>query len=45
MLMNEGKLIYREDIAEGLENAPSTLLRIFSGKNRGKQLLKLADPE
>ena len=43
--INEGKLIYREDIVEGLENAPSTLLRLFSGKNRGKQLLKLADPE
>ena len=40
----EEELIYREDIAEGLENAPSTLLRL-SGKNRGKQLLKLADPE
>ena len=43
--INEGKLIYREDIVEGLENAPSALLRLFSGKNRGKQLLKLADPE
>ncbi len=36
--INEGKLIYREDIEEGLENAPTTLLRLFSGKNRGKQL-------
>ena len=43
--IKEGKLIYREDIVEGLENAPSTLSRLFSGKNVGKQLLKLADPE
>ena len=43
--IKEGKLAYREDIAEGLENAPDTLSRLFSGKNLGKQLLKLADPE
>jgi NADPH-dependent curcumin reductase CurA len=43
--IKEGKLVYREDIEEGLENAPDTLSRLFSGKNLGKQLLKLADPE
>ena len=40
----EGKLAYEEDIQIGLENAPKTLLRLFEGKNLGKQLLKLADP-
>ena len=40
----EGKLVYEEDIQVGLENAPQTLLRLFEGKNLGKQLLKLADP-
>ena len=40
----EGKLHHEEDIQEGLENAPATLLRLFEGRNRGKQLLKIADP-
>jgi NADPH-dependent curcumin reductase CurA len=29
---------------EGFENIPATLRRLFEGKNRGKQLLKIADP-
>jgi NADPH-dependent curcumin reductase CurA len=42
--VEEGKIQHQEDIQEGLENAPQTLLRLFEGKNRGKQLLKIADP-
>jgi NADPH-dependent curcumin reductase CurA len=42
--VREGKIRHQEDIQEGLENAPATLLRLFEGKNRGKQLLKIADP-
>ena len=38
----DGKLVPREDIAEGLENFPDTLLRLFSGENTGKLVLKLA---
>jgi NADPH-dependent curcumin reductase CurA len=38
----DGKLVSREDIAEGLENFPDTLLRLFSGENTGKLVLKLA---
>ena len=38
-----GKLTAREDVAEGLENFPDTLLRLFRGENTGKLLLKLAD--
>jgi NADPH-dependent curcumin reductase CurA len=34
-------LRYQEDIQEGFENAPETLKRLFVGKNRGKQMLKL----
>jgi NADPH-dependent curcumin reductase len=37
----EGKLVSREDIAEGLENFPDTLLRLFRGENTGKLVLKL----
>lgn len=38
-----GELKDRVDIQEGLENAPATLNRLFSGQNQGKQLLKIAD--
>jgi NADPH-dependent curcumin reductase len=37
-----GKLKTREDIAEGLETFPDTLLRLFKGENTGKLVLKLA---
>jgi NADPH-dependent curcumin reductase CurA len=40
----EGKLKHAEDIQEGFENTPKTFLRLFEGKNLGKQLLKIADP-
>ncbi|MBW2255055.1 MAG: NADP-dependent oxidoreductase [Deltaproteobacteria bacterium] len=39
-----GKMHHLEDIQEGFENAPETLLRLFDGRNFGKQMLKLADP-
>ncbi len=40
-LVAEGRLHYREDVQHGFENAPQTLQRLFSGANKGKQLLKL----
>jgi len=40
----DGKIKYREDIQEGFENIPRTFLRLFEGKNQGKQLLKISDP-
>jgi NADPH-dependent curcumin reductase CurA len=40
-LINDGRLKYREDIQHGFENAPDTLKRLFTGANKGKQLLKL----
>jgi len=43
-LIAEGKLATAEDIQHGFENCPSTLRRLFEGKNLGKQLLKLTDP-
>ena len=36
-----GQIKYKEDVQQGFENIPSTLLRLFSGKNFGKQLLRL----
>ena len=40
-LVAEGRLAYREDVQEGFENAPETLKRLFSGANKGKQLLRV----
>ena len=36
----EGKLVWQVDMQEGFENAPKTFLRLFSGANVGKQLLR-----
>lgn len=40
-----GDIAWREDIQEGFENIPATLLRLFDGRNVGKQLLRIAEPE
>ena len=37
----EGKLKSREDIVEGLQTFPQTVLKLFSGENFGKLILKL----
>lgn len=39
--IREGKITYKEDIQEGFDNVPRTLMRLFSGQNFGKQLLKM----
>jgi NADPH-dependent curcumin reductase len=35
--------VHKEDVAYGLENAPKAVLRLFSGENFGKQLVKVPD--
>jgi NADPH-dependent curcumin reductase CurA len=40
-----GDIAWREDIQDGFDNIPATLVRLFDGSNVGKQLLKLADPD
>jgi NADPH-dependent curcumin reductase CurA len=40
--VRDGKIRFAEDIQSGLENAPRTLMRLFSGQNFGKQLLKVS---
>ena len=37
----EGRIKYRESIAEGVENAPKAFIGMLAGKNFGKQLVKL----
>ncbi|KAG9295276.1 hypothetical protein G9A89_004171 [Geosiphon pyriformis] len=39
----EGKIVYKEDITEGIENAPDVLISVFTGKNFGKAIVKIAD--
>lgn len=38
-----GKLKTREDIVEGIQTFPETLLKLFRGENFGKLVLKVAD--
>ena len=38
----EGKLKYRETIAQGIESAPRAFVGLLKGENLGKQLVKLA---
>ncbi|WP_194713571.1 NADP-dependent oxidoreductase [Noviherbaspirillum soli] len=43
--MKDGSFKSREDIVEGLENFPKTLLMLFEGRNFGKLILKVADEQ
>jgi NADPH-dependent curcumin reductase CurA len=40
--LGAGKLKSREDVAEGFDTFPDTLLRLFKGENTGKLVLKVA---
>lgn len=40
----EGKLKHREDIVDGLEQAPKAIHKLFDGSNQGKLIVKIADP-
>ena len=39
----EGKLKWREDVTDGLENAPAAFMGMLRGENRGKALVKVAE--
>jgi len=43
--IREGRFKYREDIAEGLENAPDAFCRLMRGENFGKALVRVAPGE
>ncbi len=40
--LREGKIKYREDIVDGLENAPTAFLGLLKGKNFGKMIVQVA---
>tara|TARA_A100001388_G_scaffold263501_1_gene233960 strand:+ start:2444 stop:3472 length:1029 start_codon:yes stop_codon:yes gene_type:complete len=41
--MAEGKIQYKVDIVEGIENAPSAVNKLFTGENKGKLVIKVSD--
>ena len=43
MWLNSGKLIWKEDVVEGLENAPQAFIGLMKGDNFGKLLIKVSE--
>ena len=41
----DGSIRYREHVVEGLENAPRAFIGMLRGENRGKAMVKVADPD
>ena len=41
--VREGKVKYREDITEGLDNAPQTFVGMLEGKNFGKTIIQVGE--
>ena len=39
--VREGKIRYREDIADGLEHCPGAIAELYRGENLGKKLIRL----
>lgn len=39
----KGEIIYKEDIADGIDRAPDAFVGMLQGKNFGKQVVKIAD--
>jgi NADPH-dependent curcumin reductase CurA len=40
----QGKIKFREDVVDGLENAPAAFIGLLEGRNFGKLLIRVADP-
>jgi NADPH-dependent curcumin reductase CurA len=40
--IRNGKLVWKESVEQGIENAPTAFLKLFKGEKFGKMLLKLA---
>ncbi len=44
-LVRQRRIRYKEDIVDGLDAAPSALIGLFEGRNFGKMLVRVSDPE
>ena len=42
-LIKQGRLRFRENIADGLDNAPQAFIDLFDGRSFGKQLVRVAN--
>jgi NADPH-dependent curcumin reductase CurA len=40
--IREGRVKYREEIVDGLENAPGAFIGLLQGKNFGKLVIKVS---
>jgi NADPH-dependent curcumin reductase CurA len=40
--IREKRLAYREDVLEGLEQAPGSIAGLYRGENLGKRLIRIA---
>lgn len=40
-LLRSGRLVAQQDVVDGFDQAPAALARLFTGANRGKQLLRV----
>ena len=41
--MADGSVRYREDVVEGLQNAPEAFRGMLAGRNFGKALIRVSD--
>jgi len=44
-LIAQGRIKYREDVVEGLENAPRGLMGLLKGENAGKRIVRVGPDE
>ena len=42
--IREGRLVYREDVLEGIEACPDAIAGLYRGENMGKRVIRLARP-
>lgn len=40
-LLRDGRIKYREDVVDGLENAPRGLMGLLKGENAGKRIVRV----
>lgn len=41
----DGKIVYREDVVAGLENAPQSFVGMLRGENFGKRVIRVGEPD
>jgi NADPH-dependent curcumin reductase CurA len=39
--LKDGRLTYREEILDGIEEAPGAIRRLYDGRNMGKLMIRL----